>query len=71
MQVYICGDQIWKSLSINSKTNMLKMFFNVATITSDDSIHRALTKQEVESIGKTEKVLNSLSVFQKFTKISI
>ena len=50
---------------------MLKMFFNVATITSDDSIHRALTKQEVESIGKTEKVLNSLSVFQKFTKISI
>lgn len=50
---------------------MLKMFFNVATITFDDSIHRALTKQEVESIGKTEKVLNSLSVFQKFTKISI
>lgn len=33
---------------------MLKMFFNVATITSDDSIHRALTKQEVEGIGKTE-----------------
>ena len=53
-QVYICGDQIWKSLSINSKTNMLKKFFNVATVTSDDSIHRALTKQEVEGIGKTE-----------------
>ena len=54
-QVSTCGDQIWKSLSINSKTNMLKMFFKVATtVTSDDSIHRVLTKQEVENIGETE-----------------
>lgn len=55
-QVSTCGDQIWKSLSINSKTNMLKMFFEVATtvFTDDDSIHRVLTKQEVENIGETE-----------------
>ena len=54
-QVSTCGDQIWKSLSINSKTNMLKKFFKVATtVTSDGSIHRVLTKQEVENIGKTE-----------------
>ena len=34
---------------------MLKMFFKVATtVTSDDSIHRVLTKQEVENIGETE-----------------
>ena len=51
-QISICGAQIWKSLSINSKTNMLKILFNVATKTSDDSIHRVLTKQEVEDIGK-------------------
>ena len=55
-QVSTCGDQIWKSLSINSKTNMLKKFFKVATTVfiDDDSIHRILTKQEVENIGKTE-----------------
>lgn len=33
---------------------MLKILFNVATKTSDDSIHRVLTKQEVEDIGKPE-----------------
>ena len=54
-QVFLCGDQIWKSLSVNSKTNMLKLFYNVAlSVTSDDSIHKVLTKQEVEDIGDTE-----------------
>ena len=54
-QVSICGDQIWKSLSINSKTNMLKMFYKEAvTVRSDGNIHKVLTKQEVEDIGDTE-----------------
>ena len=54
-QVFLCGDQIWKSLSVNSKTNMLKLFYNVAlSVTSDGSIHKVLTKQEVEDIGDTE-----------------
>ena len=53
-QVFICGDQIWKSLSVNSKTNMLKMFYNVA-VTSDGNIHKDLTRQEVKDIGDTEK----------------
>ena len=54
-QVSICGDQIWKSLSINSNSNMLKMFYKEAvTVRSDDNIHKVLTKQEVEDIGITE-----------------
>ena len=54
-QVFLCGDQIWKSLSVNSKTNMLKMFYNVAlSVKSDDNIHKVLTKQEVEDIEDTE-----------------
>lgn len=53
-QISICGAQNWKSLSINSKTNMLKILFNVATKTSNDSIHRVIIKQEVEDIGKPE-----------------
>ena len=54
-QVSICGDQIWKGLSINSKTNMLKMFYKEAvTVRSDGNIHKVLTKQEVEDIGDTE-----------------
>ena len=55
-QVFLCGDQVWKSLSVNSKTNMLKMFYNVAlSVTSGENIHKVLTKQEVEGIGDTEK----------------
>ena len=33
---------------------MLKILFNVATKTSNDSIHRVIIKQEVEDIGKPE-----------------
>ena len=54
-QVFLCGDQVWKSLSVNSETNMLKMFYNVAlSVTPDDNIHKVLTKQEVEDIWDTE-----------------
>ena len=52
-QVGVCGEEIWKSLSVNSETNMLKKFYQVA-VKADASTHRQLTKREIEAIGKNE-----------------
>ena len=52
-QVGVWGEEIWKSLSVNSETNMLKKFYKVA-VKADASTHRRLTKREIEAIGKNE-----------------
>ena len=61
-QVRVSGDQVWKSLTLDSPENMFVRFYDVAsnlTEASEESIHKTLTKIEVSSIGNFEEAMKS------------
>ena len=54
-QVRVCGDLVWKALSMHSPTNIFQKFYRVATSINDTTnTHRQLTRNEINGVSATE-----------------